>query len=506
MVFRRQFATIVNSSVIVLVLLWSFWWIQSHPLPDGLQNEYLHIGNAYDLWNALTSGDLWHLRWYAYTSYWPFGFYLAPWPYLSIFGATREALVLSNLTYVLVLVSTLSVLSTRFKSPYAPALLFLSPAIFGSVVRFEPNIATVSMVSLCLLCLLNSKGFSSVRWSLVFGACLGVGLMLDRLILCASVLPPALWLLAKQRQWKNASYSFAVVTILTVAYYREFLIRHTDEIVTQITTGEIDSSGTAVFVDNPIPLLYYLLSLFDNISGPFVGVALVLGCIAAWRSKQTMDTLLWCSLLPQLVLFSLLSKQQSYYAIPALVPLVLLAGRDHRIALFGVAGGALTWLSVGCGVGTLGGPWITERYVAPRYELAEPPSDASWPLSEIGGALEQQCSIVIFSETPELYEGFLVLALRERLPTNCQARGVTMDPMGIWEFWEDVDSVLWVRNHDGAWPRAGQMRSELILDHYQLKELPPLAARIEEAKLEFKHHRSWTIDDTVISVHYRQEK
>ena len=128
--------------------------------------------------------------------------------------------------------------------------------------------------------------------------------------------------------------------------------------------------------------------------------------------------LLWWSLLPQLVLLSLLSKQQSYYAIPALLPLVLLAGRAQRLALFGVAGGVLTWLSVGGGVGTLGGPWITERYVAPRYELAEPPSAAAWPLSEIGDELEQQCSIVIFSETQALYEGFLVLALRERIPTR----------------------------------------------------------------------------------------
>ena len=59
--------------------------------------------------------------------------------------------------------------------------------------------------------------------------------------------------------------------------------------------------------------------------------------------------------------------------------------------------------------------------------------------------LSSSAPSLFLARLKSLYEGFLVLALRERVPANCQVRGVTMDPMGIWEFWEEVDSVLWAR-------------------------------------------------------------
>ena len=194
-------------------------------------------------------------------------------------------------------------------------------------------------------------------------------------------------------------FSFTVMFILTIAYYREFLLRHTSEIVTQITTGEIDLFGTAVSVDNPIPFVLPL-SLLDNIFA-FVGAVLVLGLHHRLALQADDGHAPVVEFVPQLVLFSLLSKQQSYYAIPALLPLVLLAGRDQRIALFGVAGGVLTWLSVGVRVGTLAVPGSRSATLPLVMSWAEAPSGAAWPLSELGDALEQQCSIVIFSETQE---------------------------------------------------------------------------------------------------------
>ena len=78
-----------------IIVLWTFsagyllWWIGLNPLPDGFQNEYLLTGNALDLWSALRTGDLWHLRWYMYTGYWPWGLYAVPWPFMALMGAGR---------------------------------------------------------------------------------------------------------------------------------------------------------------------------------------------------------------------------------------------------------------------------------------------------------------------------------------------------------------------------------------------------------------------------------
>ena len=66
-----------NEKMLNTVLIVSFWnngifyTGRSNPLPDGYQNEYLHVGNAYDLFQALIDLDVWHMRWYMYTGYWP---------------------------------------------------------------------------------------------------------------------------------------------------------------------------------------------------------------------------------------------------------------------------------------------------------------------------------------------------------------------------------------------------------------------------------------------------
>ena len=76
------------------------WWVENNPLSDGFQNEFLHVGNAYDLWSALVASDVWHLRWYMYTGYWPWGLYAVPWPFLAIAGPDRLALIAGNLVHL----------------------------------------------------------------------------------------------------------------------------------------------------------------------------------------------------------------------------------------------------------------------------------------------------------------------------------------------------------------------------------------------------------------------
>ena len=118
--------------IFLLASIWMYWWVANNPLPDGYQNEYLHVGNAYDLWGALQGGDVWHLRWYMYTGYWPWGFYAVPWLFLLLFGLGQQALVAGNLLHLLVLLLGGRLLQQHFRSPWMLWVLFLCPGVFGA--------------------------------------------------------------------------------------------------------------------------------------------------------------------------------------------------------------------------------------------------------------------------------------------------------------------------------------------------------------------------------------
>ena len=474
---------------------WLLWWTLHNPLPDGYQNEYLHVGNAYDLWGALRRFDVWHLRWYMYTNYWPWGFYAVGWPALLATGKTVQGLILSNLWYYGLLCWSMHRLAKVFDSPYALLLLLLCPAVFGSMTRFEPNLANISMLSVGLMCLVNSQNLNHRGWTIGWGVALGVGLMLDRLTILFFLGPAVLAYLPEMSRKKMVNLLFAsgVGLFITAAYYREFLLRHTEELFSQAPIGEIDSTGELILPDNPIPWLYYPFSLVDNQAGPFVGLVMVVGlALAIWR-PQKKDAPLWLTMLPAFVLFTFIAKKQSYYTFPLLVPLALLGGRLPLLSRVGIGGGIVGWLALGVGIGSLGSPFLPEKWVSPRYVLARPPSFQEWPIDDLAQQMTAAEEIVVFSEDVELYEGFLVLKLRRY--TDGHVRGVTLDPIGVWEFLDRAEYVVWMTESGEKWPSAGIIEAELISDHYDVAELPDLAQRLESLETEFRKEGEWVSGD-----------
>ena len=135
---------IVSSATFCIFLMWLIWWVNHNPLPDGYQNEYLHVGNTFDLFEAFTAGDWWHVRWYAYTSYWPWGFYAIPVPVLLFLGKGIDSLIISNVLYLIPLLWSMFRLAERFQATMSPYILLLFPAVFGALTRFEPNFANVA--------------------------------------------------------------------------------------------------------------------------------------------------------------------------------------------------------------------------------------------------------------------------------------------------------------------------------------------------------------------------
>ncbi len=518
----------------LLAALWCGWWVQHNPLPDGYQNEFLHVGNAYDLWGALQAGDLWHLRWYMYTGYWPWGFHAVAWPFLAVVGLSRGALVASNLLHLGVLLWGSNRLGRAFAAPWAPLLVLLCPGSFGALVRYEPNLAVIAWTTAGLAALVGSAGLRERRATLGWGLCLGLGLMMDRLTVGFFLLPallpllPALWGPEARRARVNLALAGGLGILLTAAYYREFFLRHSDELLGQAPVGEIDAAGTITATGGLFSALYYPLTLVDGQAGLVLGGAMLLALGAfvlrsfRERGSHPQRLVLLCAVLPPALLFTLIAKKQAYYTLPLLAPLALMVAASPRLRWVGLLGGlwafgvdGLGWLP-GQGVVTRGLP---EALVSPRHLLARPPSHERWPLAQAIATLPREPgdlaarrsaapgadgpTIAVFSEDERLYEGFVALAVREGLQ-GAQARGVTLDPVGTYELIDHSQALLWVGPKGGGWPDARDVKMQLLGDHYDLRELPAVADRAAAAGEDFEETGRWPAGDLDLVVFARK--
>lgn len=490
---------------------WSIWWNHLNLFPDGYQNEYLHVGNAFDLWTAFRDGDLWHLRWYFYTYYWPSGTYAASWPWIYVFGMSYQTLIASNIVWFVLLLASVQGISRITEHPLAMVLCIFCPAVYGGLVRYEPNLANMAWTVAGLYCLLRSDSFRHQKWVLGWAACLGFGLLSDRLTVAFFLFPAALPCVWNSRReplfLRRVLEAFALILLITFAYYREFFLRHYDEIFQQVPLGEIDSSGELTEPNVGFRPFYYLWVILDTQAGPAIGLVLVLGWverIREWfktRVSLHHQVLLFASL-PALLFFTLLAKKQVYYTIPALIPLILLT-KANRLMWVGAIGGFVGWLHLGVGIGNFGGPWLPEKLVAPRHILVRPPSHIDWSLDELTNVIHSpEGEIHVLSSDETLFEGYLVLKLRESFQLS-PVRGVILDPMGSREFWHEASYFIWMSTTDSEWPTQESIENELLKDHYLLKELPPIAKKISQSKDKFQLVEHFSVETGRLWVYKR---
>jgi len=93
--------------------------------------------------------------------------------------------------------------------------------------------------------------------------------------------------------------------------------------------------------------------------------------------------------------------------------------------------------------------------------------------------------ILVLSQDQQLYEGFLILRVREAFP-HAKVRGVVLDPIGSVEFFREIDHFVWMGPPTGTWPTVGGIQAELIGDHYQLDELPDIAEKVANAQSQYQ--------------------
>lgn len=492
------------------------WWLRHNPLPDGYQNEYLHIGNAFDLWGALTTWDVWHLRWFMYDTYWPWGLHAPAAPVFALFGPSRAALVSTNLLHLGVLLWGMARLARTFGAPLAPVLLALTPAVFGTLVRYEPNLAVMAWTAAGVACLVDSRGLRDRRWVVGWGLCLGVGLMLDRLSVAFFLGPAVLPLLGgtlgrdRRRVLRNLALALGVALLLTAAYYREFFLRHTDELLGQAPVGEIDAAGELTGAGG---WLYYPLTVLDSQAGTVAGLAFGIGlCVGVFElvqrarrgdSWQAHAVLVAVAVVP-VAFFTLIAKKQVFYTLPVLIPLTVFAGSRPWLAWPALLGGLWAFAVAGLGLpaapaGVLGA--VPAPFVEPRHTLARPPTFERWPIAPALAALPREPAdlaaqraappgadgphIAVFSQDDRFFEGFLALAVREGVPGS-QVRGLVLDPYGTHELFDHAQALLAVVPAGEGWPTQRTIEREMRADHYALDELPPAAERVEGARDQFE--------------------
>jgi hypothetical protein len=525
-------------------------WLGRNPFPDGYQNEYIHVGNAFDLFDALIRWDTWHLRYYVAHAYWPPLFYAATWPLQALLERGRDALVLTNLLWLgLALVCTHLLARGRVAGIAAMVLLALSPGLFGTLVRYEPNIAQLACLALALLALDRSRGFTGVGWSAIAGLGLAMGLLTDRLgtapflalPMALAMLPPPPTPPPAQRvrippgaaaalpgaprwrlPWKGLLACGLVVLVLAGPWYLQWLDSQVEEVFSQLTAGEIDSAGD--LTEQPDKLgprwLYYPLVLLDSQAGPVLGAWMLLALGAAlWRGfrarsamlrRPGVDGLLLASVGLGWLVFSAIQKKQVFYTLPLILPLAVLGGR--LVGRCGFARLPLLLMLLAAGLHqygwrlwdrgsptlrSLGSPDpIPLSWVYPRHTVARAPSDIPLPLPAITDAIGGcEHRLMIFSDHHAYYEGFLNLALREAYP-GCGVHGLRGDPQGSYEWFRVAEGFLVV--HDGpagVWPTQRIIEAALSSDHYDPDELPPVAEMVEQHAEAWMEAERWELTD-----------
>ncbi|MCB9745262.1 MAG: glycosyltransferase family 39 protein [Alphaproteobacteria bacterium] len=506
-------------------------WSARNGLPDGHQNEYLHVGNALDLWGAWVDRDAWHLRYYLGTNYWPPGFYLWPWPLFALLGATHQAMVLSNLGHLALLLMGAYLLGRelagRRAGMVAVGLVALYPCVSGNLVRYEPNVPVAAWVTLGAWALIRARGFSERRASLLFGLIAGVGLLMDRLSLGVFLALPAAveWGIGlraappgeRRGVLLGGLSAVGLVALVSGWWHLAFLRFHLDEILSQTDTGEIDSAGQLTEAAAArLDWLYYPLSLLDGQAGLFLGaLGLLAVLVATGGLRERARRVPWLVVVLSTLLFTLVAKKQAFYTIPMLGCLAALSAewlvsRRERDPWAPLRWAVLALLVVqgahqhayrywgrglplpGVWAERLGGQLIPERWVQPRHPQSLPPGNRDLPVDALAASLGRS-DVVVFSEDSDWYEGYLVLQLRERLP-GARIKSVVGDPQGSYE-WMGVAHAFVMVGEGGAprWPSEAHLAEALVRNHYSLSELPPVVDAVLEVRGRFQLVAWWPL-------------
>lgn len=451
------------------IWLVSAWWLGRNELPDGYQNEFLHLYTLTEIWFRLRDeglGAAWPFLW---EGYWPPGMHL---PVLGAFavlgGSVRAAVLVLALGLVPLLVAT-GELGRRLGGAWvggsAVVVVACAPAIFGSARRYEPNLLLAACVVVALWWLARG-GLRSGRDALGFGLLCAAGLLVDRLVFAVYLAGPAVaWLAARPEQRRRWAIVAGVVLVLAGPYYALFVAEHAGEVTSQLG-GEIDATGARGDALGPLAYLgYYPLSWLDGDLGLPLGLFVLVG-LAGWlrvreaapdEVRRTLESALAVALL----VFTVVAKKQPYYALPLIAPAAVLAaagwggilrgrGRVAVLAAIAVLGAnQVAFRSTGRAplpVSALTGGAVLGDLLGERYVLAGPPLELGLDL-ERAAALCGDGFTMLASDEPK--EGLVLPVLRFALDRG-DVPGRTVESEAWDEHGPRAECLIWLGGDGGA--------------------------------------------------------
>jgi len=499
---RPALRTLAPVAAVVGVFAFHAWgtltWLSRHALPDGWQNEFLHVFRAVEVFFRIRDMGGEGIHFWLFEEYYP--------PLQALLGVAAlgvgpnrvDTLAASNLVWLGLLVGATYGLGRRLTGPWsaalAAALVSFYPSIYGNLRHFEPNVALAALAVAAIWALDASDGFRRTVPSIAFGLAVSAGLLVDRISMAPLVAIPALTVAVhglrsigvRRDVWFRIGLVAAIVVALCGYYYWHFAQTHLAEITSQVD-GEIDSWGARTEHRSPLSpffWLYYPLSWIDC----QMGLALALAALAALATSLAQPrrpgwvVLVW--VVGGLALFTLLGKKQPYYTLPLLPGLAVLTARElGRIRPRGLAAAAAVvllllglhqWAALSFNRPLLpsGGPLaylsfrspVPDNWLGRHYQQVRPPFDPGLHFDEAIAAVwddgfdPSSHRVVVCADGTEFYESYLVTMSRLRLDTMA-LEGVMVFPQAVAEGASRTDYfIYYTRDPDSAWPTEVEIR------------------------------------------------
>lgn len=394
---RPTLSTLSRFAPTAAVVVLSLWllrstaqWLGRNDLPDGFQNEFIHLFTLTEAYFRARDERLGAALPSLFDEYYPPLIHLSAAATFGVVGPSYAHAVLSVAPFITLLLGAATRLGYALLGwrggIVVPTALAFSPAIFGNMRRYEPNLAVSAFTAAAISTLIVRGGLADRRAAALAGTFAALALLSDRLggaifitpVLCVATvqsyallkatraadsqaraasptehnsptipgatraaLPASIFVAGAASQLgARASLPELLVRLFWFAapalvlagfYYVRWFSLHFDEVWTQ-RQEEITAAGqhVAPFARFSLrDLLYYPLDLIDGSLGLVLSVALFAGTARWFRVRAAIERgqrrLLETWVFGALVVLTLIGKKQPYYSIPLLAGWITIA-------------------------------------------------------------------------------------------------------------------------------------------------------------------------------------
>lgn len=151
--------------------------------------------------------------------------YLTTYPFYITFGRTLFAAKTSNLLYIIILIVSLFLIvrsqSSNFIGLLSVMLTLMYPLIFESLRQYGPDLPLTALTTLSILMLLRCNNFRNLKYSIILGLTVGIGMLIKGQLLLI-ILGPALAIcvetifLNKSIKKTKPNYIFNIIIFLII--------------------------------------------------------------------------------------------------------------------------------------------------------------------------------------------------------------------------------------------------------------------------------------------------